>query len=150
MKLTWNWGLGIALVYATFAGGTMTMVAIASSHHVDLVSADYYERSLAVDAHMSAVENGRGAGVRIEVEPSAGGPLLAVTWPVEAGGAMNGTITLYRPSSVAADRVVAVGPDAAGRQTMTLTGVAAGRWQVQVYWTRGGREFYVERDVITP
>ena len=57
MKLHWHWGTRIALVYVLFASGTITMVAIAMRQPVDLVSPDYYERSLAVDARAVALAN---------------------------------------------------------------------------------------------
>ena len=38
MKRLWNWGVGLATVYAIFAGATVGFVAFAMGQPVDLVS----------------------------------------------------------------------------------------------------------------
>lgn len=150
MTVRFNWGLGISLVYVAFAAGTLTMVAIASQTRVDLVTQDYYARSLAVDDQIAAVANGRASGATIAVDRPTGEPArLVVTWGPDVQSAQ-GTLTLYRPSGSAADRVVPVAVAPGGAAIVPMADVPAGRWQAQLRWTSGGRDFYVEHDIVVP
>ena len=57
--------------------------------------------------------------------------MLTVWWPPADRARAAHSITLYRPSESAADRVFALAPDAAGRQRVSLVGVPAGRWGLE-------------------
>lgn len=149
MTLRINWGLGVTLVYAGFAAGTLSMVALASSSRVDLVSDDYYARSLTVDQRLSATVLGDEAVSDLGIVDAGGGPSLVVHFRVAPGPDTKGTLTWYRPSSSGADRTVPL-----TAETLTtpipLTGLASGRWHAQLQWTSGGRDRYVEREVDVP
>ena len=150
MNIRLNWGVGIFVVYAAFAAGTMTMVGIAASHHVELVSDDYYAHSLTVDGQMLAADRGRLADVRVELMPSAAGQTLQIAWPTATTADATGVLTLYRPSMAAADRTIALTPRSAHVDAVLLTGLAPGRWDVQIRWTSDAREYYVARRLMVP
>ncbi|HEX5214444.1 MAG TPA: FixH family protein [Vicinamibacterales bacterium] len=146
MKRHWHWGTRIALVYALFASGTITMVVIAMRQPVDLVSADYYERSLAVDARTAALANVVALDGRFSIQPSSDGRTVEIRWPAEMAGAA-GTVALYRPSDAADDRAIRMAPDATGRQTVALGGLRPGLWRVNVDWKFDGRLFAATTEV---
>jgi nitrogen fixation protein FixH len=151
MKLRFHWGAGISLVYAAFAAGTISMVAIASSAHVDLVSSDYYERSLTFDRHIAAVERGATVDLTVALESTPAGATLVLGWPRNTFAAIgSGTVTLYRPSSSGADRAVSIAVDESGRQSLPLAGLPSGKYVLQVAWTAQGLEYYTEREVVVP
>lgn len=150
MTLRFNWGLGIALVYITFAAGTLTMVAIASTHRVELVGNDYYAQSLRVDDQMAAAERGQRAAVGTAIEHVASEDALLITWPADTAPDARGTITLYRPSSASEDRTVEATPDPLHPQRVPLSGLSTGHWFVQLRWTSGGHDYYVERRLVRP
>ena len=146
MKRYLNWGSGIAAVYTAFAVSTVAFVMFAMDHPVDLVSADYYARSLEVDARQAArVRAASLIGFGIEI--TGDGRQVTVEWPPEQRGHVQGTATLYRPANSAEDRVVALAPDSGGRQTISLADGPAGRVVVQVSWEAGGQTYYVDRAV---
>ena len=146
MTLHWHWGTKITLVYVLFASGTITMVVIAMRQPVDLVSPDYYERSLAVDARSNALANAAALRGRFSVAEVDDRRAIEIRWPAEMTGAA-GTIGLYRPSNAAHDRAIAIAPDAAGRQTIALTGLQPGLWRVNIDWTFEGRQFAATTEV---
>lgn len=150
MSLRLNWGHGIALVYVTFAAGTLTMVGIASSNHVELVSDDYYARSLRVDEQMAETERGRRSDIRIDVVPSKTGAILQIAWPADTTAEARGSLTLYRASMASADRTIPVQPRAGTLERVPLSGLAPGRWNLQVQWTSAGHGHYVARSVVSP
>ena len=141
-----NWGTGIAAVYALFAVSTLGFVGFAMSRPVDLVSPDYYQRSLRQDQRMAAIDNARrlGPAVSVTVEPAT--RRLTVTLP---GAAPSGTLILYRPSNASSDRRLPLALSH-GRQSVETAGMAAGHWVVQLDWTADGRSFYYETPVLLP
>lgn len=141
-----NWGTGIAAVYAVFAASTLGFVGFAMSRPVDLVSPDYYQRSLRQDQRMEAIDNARrlGPALSVTVEPAT--QRLSVTLP---GTAPSGSLTLYRPSDASSDRRLPLALSN-GRQSVDTAGMAAGHWVVQLDWTADGRSFYYETPVLLP
>jgi len=142
----WNWGSGIAAVYTAFAMSTVAFVTFAMKQPVDLVSADYYARSLEVDARQAArVRTASLVGFAIEI--TGDGRQVTVEWPPEQRSQVQGTATLYRPANSAEDRVVTLAPDSGGRQAISLADGPAGRVIVQVSWQTDGQAYYIERAV---
>jgi hypothetical protein len=147
MTIRLNWGTGIALAYLAFAAATLSFVAFALGRPVDLVSGDYYAQSLRQDQRMAAVRNAQELGTAASVRQT-GDRTVVVTLPAVQGGRASGTVRLYRPSNAASDRVLALKVGADGRQQISLAGMAAGHWTVQVEWAAEGRDFYLEQPVV--
>jgi hypothetical protein len=146
MNVRWNWGTGIATVYAVFACGTMGIAGFAMSRPVDLVSADYYQRSLQEDHRIEAMANARdlGAGLRIEVTSD----VLVVRF-ADAAAPRDGTLVLYRPSDAKADVRTPLRSDASVH-AVPVRGLPRGLWIVKLEWSADGRPFYYEQPVMLP
>ncbi len=149
MRVRVSWGTGMALVYGIFASSTVAVVVFAMSRPVDLVSPDYYQRSLEQDRRMAAVANARALGAAFELVVDEGARAIVIRLPPEHERTAAGIVTLYRPSDAAADRRVPFEP-LAGRQRVNVADLAAGRWMVQIEWTAEGRPFYAEMPVNLP
>ncbi|MBP6715230.1 MAG: FixH family protein [Acidobacteria bacterium] len=148
MTFRWHWGHSVAAVYTLFAASTIGFVVFAMEQRVDLVSTDYYEQSIALDARRSAEANARALGTGFSITETADGRAVTVQWPAAAVTGASGTLTLYRPSDATADRHTTMAPDAQGTQSVSLAGLAPGRWMLQVKWSVGDRAFYAERAVV--
>jgi nitrogen fixation protein FixH len=146
-RLRIHWGIAVAIAYTVFASATAGFVAFAMSHPVQLVSSDYYERSLAHDAHLAAVARTQALGPGVSVGVTAGGDALIVTLPAEAAAGAAGRVAFYRPADASADRTVTLDVDAQGRQRVPLAGLAAGYWRVRVEWTALGKAYFAEHVV---
>lgn len=147
--MRFNWGTGIAIVYGLFAACTATFVAFAMRHPVQLVSDDYYARSLDHDRHRAAIENADRLGRDVLVA-DANGRSVTIALPTAQAHDARGGLRFYRPSDATADRSVALALDGEGRQQVRLDGLVAGRWVAQLDWTSGGRAFYHEVAVQVP
>jgi hypothetical protein len=147
MKIPFNWGSGIALTYTTFALATSGFVAFAIGRPVDLVSTDYYARSLQLDRHLKAQRNAEALGRALSIELSSQ-RTLRIALPVDQALTARGTVTLYRASNARADRHVPLAPDAWGRQEIALNDVASGHWLVQLEWSGGDADYYAQRSVV--
>ena len=150
MRIHFNWGLGVTLAYVVFAGSTLGFVAYAMSQPVDLVSPDYYSRSLQQDARTDAAARvlALGSGFACEVRPEA--RLVTFAVPVEQAASAAGPIPWYRPSSSSADRAEPFRVSEAGQGRISMDGLARGRWILQFEWQAQGRGFYAERPVTVP
>jgi hypothetical protein len=146
MRITFNWGTGIALVYAAFAAATTGFVAFAMNRSVDLVSPDYYAQSLQQDRKMEAEQNALMLRPAPSVEQPSG-RMAVLSLPADHAGSAHGQLTLYRPSDARVDVALPLALDVTGRQQISLEGIVAGRWILQVRWSAGGREYYFEQPV---
>jgi hypothetical protein len=147
MRITFNWGTGIALVYTAFALATAGFVTFAMGRSVDLVSADYYAQSLQQDDKMDAERN----ALMLRPAPSVaqpGGRVAVLSLPADHAGRAHGRLTLYRPSDARADVSVPLALDVHGRQQLSLESIVAGHWILKVHWSAGGRDYYFERPVL--
>ncbi|HEX7088400.1 MAG TPA: FixH family protein [Vicinamibacterales bacterium] len=142
-----HWGTAIAMVYGVFAIGTVGFVVFAAQYPVELVRDDYYAGALRHDERRAAIENAAALPAPVVAAGEDGRSVIVVLPEAQVADAV-GTVTFYRPSDVAADRVVALAPDASGRQVLSLDGLEHGRWIVQVAWTSGGRSYYQELPVM--
>lgn len=140
-----NWGTAIAVVYVTFASGTVGFVAFALQHPVQLVSEHYYGDSLEHDAKRAAIENADRLPAAVL---AADGADIVVAVPVEQRADARGELRLYRPSDAAADRAWPLALDAGGTQRVSTRHLARGRWIAQLSWTSGARRFYRELPVV--
>jgi hypothetical protein len=149
-----HWGAAIAAVYITFASATVSFVVFAVGKPVELVSADYYERSLKHDTHMQALANADALGTAVRVVAADDAPAIDIVMPARQSsgvtGGLKGTVTLYRPSDRAADRVVPLSLDARGHQRIAVSGAPRGRWVVKLEWHSAGQDFYREQAVLLP
>jgi nitrogen fixation protein FixH len=143
-----NWGVAVAVVYALFAASTLGFVAFAMSRPVQLVSPDYYERSLQHDQRAAAAGRARGLGARLHVVLDDRAGVLDVTLPRDAAAGAAGAITFYRPSDSRADRTIALALDAAGRQRVPVAALARGRWLARIEWAADGRAYFHETGLV--
>jgi nitrogen fixation protein FixH len=146
MKFRVHWGFGLAAAYVLFATSTVGFVVFAIERPVDLVSPDYYAQSLRHDQRLAAMTNAAELGHELDVEVAYRN--VRLHFPPAMAATIEGTATLYRPSSAAADRVMALRPNRDGVQMLSLARVPAGHWVLQLQWTAGGRAFYHEATVI--
>jgi hypothetical protein len=133
-------------VYGLFAAGTTGFAWYATRQRVELVSDDYYARSLAHDERMIAVANANALGDDFKIDVSDDGRALALTWPSRLSG-VHGHVRLYRASDATADHVFPLEPDRENRQRFSLHDLPAGHWSIQLDWVAAGDAYYVERAV---
>jgi hypothetical protein len=146
MKLRVNWAVGIVASYVVFAGGTTAFVVYAISRPVDLVSPDYYAKSLLQNGQMDAERNAAALEGTASVAQD-GDRAIVISLPAAQAADARGWVTLYRPSDASADRVFRLKADAGGRQRVALGGLRPGLWSVRLRWSAQGREFYVEQRI---
>jgi nitrogen fixation protein FixH len=137
-----GWGTRITIVYSTFAIGTLAWAGYAMSRDVDLVRPDYYEYSLQHDVTARASESAEalGSGASITVDAEA----VIVKVPTTAA-ISEGSVSLYRPNSVALDRTYPMHIDPNGVMRIPYKMLPPGQWQVTAEWVAGGTPYKLSR-----
>ena len=148
--MKFNWGTGIALVYAVFALATIGFVVFAMDQPVELVSADYYEQGLRQDEHAAASARGQALGAHFQLQVASDGRDLLLRWDAARPDEATGSVVLYRPSDSRADRRIGLRPDRDGVQRIALDDLASGRWIAEVRWRFQQQDYLVARAVMRP
>ncbi len=142
--MKFNWGTGIALVYALFAVGMVGMVFAAQRQDPVLVAKNYYDLDLNYQARMVEKENASALAKPLEIKYLREQQQLVLQFPTDAGQPTGGTVKLFRNTTAGDDFSTPVRPDAAGQMLVPTAQFAAGRWQLEVQWKVGEKTFFHE------
>ncbi len=144
--MKFNWGTGIALVYATFAVSMLVFVFAAQRHDPGLISKNYYELDLNYQQRMVEKQNTATLHAKLTARVDAANRQLWLQFPIEeAGVPSEGKIKMYRSAGTSAGDVSAeIRTDSAGLMALPIEKLAGGRWRIDVNWQAGGQSFYQE------
>jgi hypothetical protein len=145
-KNDWQWPLGIIVAYIIFVGGTLTFVFISFTTKVDLVTDDYYQKTLVYQSKIDSESNAMSLAHPLAWRFVDGD--IVITYPEELlESGLAGKITMYRPSDVNLDFVVPVAVELDGTQRISAGAMQKGLWRMEVEWTSGEKNFYTRSEV---
>ena len=143
------WPYAIVAVFVLFAVYIGSMVYQAMQTDVNLVSADYYQKELAHQQRIDAVANAAALPIPVQIRHEASRQRLTIQLPASlAGQAVAGQIHFFRPSSQNLDFTVPLRPAADLQQSMNTSKMSLGFWRVQLEFTAGGQDYFVEQDLL--
>ena len=147
MQTTRNlWPYGLILTFALFFCAMATVVLIAATHRETLVSDNYYEQEMKFQDHLDGLARARQSGATLNYDSAARHIVIAL--PAAANGRnLTGRIELYRPSAAGLDRQFKFAPDAGGGQSLDVSGLQPGLWEVRVAWNAGGQDYFLEQKI---
>jgi hypothetical protein len=146
---TSRWGTGIVLVLVVFLVVMISVVGYLMTQDVNLVTEKYYEKEIAYQGRIRALERTRALGSEVGIGTAAGA--IIVRYPRNmASSVIDGRVLLYRPSDRASDRVVPAVADSAARQVVPFSNLSSGLWRAQVQWIVRGEEYYLEQPFMVP
>ena len=143
------WPLAIVVTFVLFISGTVSLVVMACSHKVELVSANYYEQELQFQGQLDRMKRTSqlAAPARVIYDPTR--KLIAISLPAEHQGLkVTGGIDLYRPSAAGQDRHLKLQIDERGMQNLDAAHLGAGLWKLRLSWQIDGREYFHEQQVV--
>jgi len=148
MKPTRNlWPYGILAAFFLFFSGLTSVIVIALTHRETLVSDQYYDQEIAFQSRIDSAERAKKAGASISRD-SATGNIVVLMPASQLSQNLSGTIELYRPSDPGLDRELQLKPESDGTQTIDVSGLATGLWQVSAQWQSGGQGYFLRKRVI--
>jgi hypothetical protein len=139
------WPFAIILVFVLFISGTITLVVMACSQKVDLVSADYYEQEIKFQGHIDQLDRTHRLREDGSVSYDAGKRQIRIVLPRDAGA--TGHIQLYRPSASGLDRELKLETASNGIQSVDAAALKPGLWKVRVSWTAQSQEYFIEQSI---
>jgi nitrogen fixation protein FixH len=150
MKTTSNvWPVAIILVFALFIASTISLIVMACTQKVDLVSSNYYEQELRFQGQIDRVKRTRQLATQAVVAYDSAGKRITISLPGEqAREAVTGSIQLYRPSAARLDRQIDLKVDTNGFQSVDAAGLRPGLWKVRVSWTANHQDYYTDQQVV--
>ncbi|MCC5926488.1 MAG: FixH family protein [Bacteroidetes bacterium] len=140
-KEGWQWPLGIIIAYLIFMGGTLAFVFSTFSVKNDLVTDNYYQKTLVFQQQIDAESNALSLRnpLRWELTPAS----VTLFYPEELMDAgIQGEIVMYRPSDASLDFSVPVQFDQEGVQVLPLAGLQRGVWKMEVSWMSAETAYY--------
>lgn len=144
-----HWGTGIVLVLVVFLVVMLSIVGYLMTQDVNLVTEKYYEKEIAYQGRIRALERTRALGNDVGIATAPGA--IIVRYPATlASSTIDGRVLLYRPSGRSSDRVLPATADSAARQVIPFSGLSSGLWRVQVQWIVRGEEYYLEQPFMVP
>jgi hypothetical protein len=143
------WPLGVIGAFAVFIAGTATLVTVASSHRLDLVSPDYYEQEIRFQDQIDRDLRARQLATPATITYDASGQRILIALPAAHGlEPPTGRIELYRPSSAGFDRQIKLEVNSAGEQSLDAAGLQRGLWKVRVSWSMSGQDYFLEKKIV--
>ncbi|HTL82181.1 MAG TPA: FixH family protein [Bacteroidia bacterium] len=143
-----NWGIRITILYVVFVVMILTMVYMASSQKVELVSDDYYKQELAFQQQIDRSD----AASRLLEQPTVipGVNNVEIQFPSAIpSDSVSGKILFLRPSDASLDREF---PIKANASLMEIPNgkFSKGLYQVKMNWTINEKKYYNEYSIYIP
>lgn len=143
-----NWGHKIVIAFILFGALIITLVVVSVRTDFHLVSADYYQRTLEFESHMSKAKNAQELSVQPELLYSSNPRKLELVFSKEVSQSIKeGNVTFFRPSNGNMDFNTELMLDINGRQTVDLVGRREGLWKVKLSWKDSQKEYYMEQRI---
>lgn len=145
--MKFNWGTGIVILIILFLIISFAMIFHFMNQKVDLVTDNYYEKTLVYQNQIDEAERTKEINKEIELEYLNN--QLKFTFPVSVIGNMKGgEIYFYRPSDSNKDFKTTFQLNENGESLLDASKIQKGYWKVQLKWMMSGESYSVERTVI--
>lgn len=137
------------IVFFTFAiCGVVTFVIYCTRHHVDLVTADYYDQEVRYQDQLDRANRATSLQAPAKVVYNTATRLITVSLPTDhLQQSLKGWIQLYRPSSANLDQKLPLAVDFSGRQFIDGRILTDGLWHVRVSWNLNGADYYFDQKI---
>lgn len=146
-RITMNWGKRILFLYLGFVALIVVLVTMSMRQKTDLVSKDYYAQELAYQDKLDKMNRTQKLAepVKWDIQQDK----LQLQFPSGMQFPVSGTVTLFCASDAGKDRNISFNTQ---EQTcnIALSGIASGRYTLQVDWQAGGETYYQEGVVQLP
>lgn len=144
-----GWPLGIFAVYGVFAIGLVVAVFLSLNNDVEMVTSNYYEKTLTYEEQITRIKNAKGLAQQPDIAFNKDKTSMILTLPESMEGkSYQGTIKFFRPSDSSMDRMLELQCDEQGKQIVPISSLNKGKWKVKLLWSDGQKEFYFEKVII--
>lgn len=142
-----SWGKGILITYLGFVSGIAFLVYRSTVEKIDLVTDNYYEKTLIYQKQIDKLNNTMSLMKKIKIEypDIEENSYLNITYPIKPD---KGEIVFYRPSDASSDFSIDVSADECLLQKIDLKHVKKGLWKLKFEWSSSGVEYFQEEVIL--
>ena len=141
-----NWGTGIAIGIIVFVVISISMTVIFMTQDVNLVSDNYYEKSLSYQDEID--KQSRTKSLDEQVSINFNGEIINILFPsAYLDKNISGEIYFYRPSNPSLDFKMPLELNEEGNQLILAKNFEKGFWRLKLNWTMDGNGYYNERAI---
>lgn len=145
--MKFNWGTGILVAIIIFLIISFVMIFHFMNQKVDLVTDNYYEKTLVYQNQIDEAERTKEINKSIKIEYL--NSHLKFIFPDSVFKVMsNGEFYFYRPSDSKKDFKAQLQIDKNGEQLLDVSKIDRGYWKIQMKWLMNGESYSVERTVM--
>jgi len=145
MKL--NWGTGIVITIILFLIISFAMIFHFMNQKVDLVTDNYYEKTLVYQKQIDEAERSKQFDKEIKLEYLNN--QLKFEFPDSlARNIKEGEFFFYRPSNSSRDFKLPFKLNKSREMLLDVSKIEKGYWKVQIKWLMNGVSYSVERTVM--
>jgi len=142
------WPYGLIIFYCSFVVAMIGLVVYLSfSPDEDLVSDNYYARSLTYQTHIDSLKRTAEATDKLSIVHDEKTGTLLIQAPSDLRTGTTGTVVLYRPSDAKQDTLLPLALNAQGVQTVDMSNRSKGAWRVKLSWQHAGLDYYREETI---
>jgi nitrogen fixation protein FixH len=134
-----NWGKSIVICFVLFATFVGTMAYKMATAKVDLVRKDYYQKEIDYQKQINRLRNSSDFKHKKTMTYLPENHLLRIGFPTPVN---KGEVLFFRPSDKGLDFTVPI--NKISLFNYSTEKLQKGRWKVQVTWTDGALEYYLE------
>lgn len=143
MKLKWNWGWALTIVFIAFAAHISILVFKCTQQQFDLVSNDYYNEELKYQDKIDGMKNARQLTPVQYVQTDNN---VSLQLPKELNGhALTGQVWLYCAANAANDYKTPLQVNSEGVMLIDKKKLADANYTAKVTWEAGETKYYNEQ-----
>lgn len=141
--MKWNWGTGIVVgmgIFMAFILQYVIRVQVGDDYDNELVTENYYQEEINVDANYQATKNANLLGQELDIKHTPEG--IVVNFPQSFHASdIKGTISLYRPSDQSLDHTIEIQSLSSNYLLIPNDDLVSGRWDISVKFSYDGKEY---------
>ncbi len=140
------WSRGIFIFYTVFIILLISAVIYSINNNVELVSKNYYEKTLSYENQIQAINNTSTLAVKPVIGVDKDKQQIFLLMPQEfSAQTIKGKINFFRPSEKRLDFSALLNCDSQNKQAFPMHKMASGKWKIQVTWEAGSKKYYFEQ-----
>lgn len=142
-----NWGLGIAMFYASFMFVLILAVVKSTTFDNSLVADNYYERDINYQKHYDKIVNNDRLDVPIDLAYDQPSQTLNFSFP-KTLEKVSGTIQLFNPVTEHLDLFKKIQLDNNASMHIKTHQLKKGRWKIKVDWKDQHKSYFQEMEIV--
>jgi hypothetical protein len=148
LRMKFNWGYKITVVYLVFVAGIMYLVVQASKQDVDLVTQDYYGEEIRYQERID--QRARAEALSEPIRYEMADQAIHIRFPREfAGKEITGEVLLYYPADSKRDVRTTI-RTISNDMTLRIPDARSGMHILQVKWEADRQSYYFEENLFIP